>query len=363
MADALNAEEESLLQSALQTAFTPVPLPKQSAVPEQPAPAPEPAQPVPAQEEAAGAPAPASPAPESTEDVWKADYDAHVAEWRRTSAEQRERAEGERARWEEIRKKEREEAKARGSARSEGWESVGGSTSASMVLDATASTSTAASVGGEAGGEPSVADARDLVSGEGQGRKTKEELEQAILPGSHAQARSRFSTPPDASSEAEHKWEDIHSSDPDSLASSYPSLSFPSDPHSPSSSLPHPLPPHAHHGHAHHPAHPHGHEHAHEQRREAPSTTQALFDSVPLAAHARPRARREPRGEHRPPVHQRRHARLRRDIRKGGARRLARLGEAIVELVRVFAGACATRGRERAAPGSGQQSGISLAVR
>ncbi|KAH9838389.1 uncharacterized protein C8Q71DRAFT_527401 [Rhodofomes roseus] len=279
MADALNAEEESLLQSALQTAFTPVPLPKQSAVPEQPAPAPEPAQPVPAQEEAAGAPAPASPAPESTEDVWKADYDAHVAEWRRTSAEQRERAEGERARWEEIRKKEREEAKARGSARSEGWESVGGSTSASMVLDATASTSTAASVGGEAGGEPSVADARDLVSGEGQGRKTKEELEQAILPGSHAQARSRFSTPPDASSEAEHKWEDIHSSDPDSLASSYPSLSFPSDPHSPSSSLPHPLPPHAHHGHAHHPAHPHGHEHAHEQRREAPSTTQALFDS------------------------------------------------------------------------------------
>ncbi|KAH9928651.1 uncharacterized protein B0H18DRAFT_1117844 [Fomitopsis serialis] len=273
MADALNAEEESLLQSALQTAFTPVPLPKQSAAPEQPASAPEPAQ-----EESGPTPAPAVPEHESTEEVWKAEYDAHVAEWRRASAEQREQAERERTRWEEIRKKEREEGKARGSARSDGWESVGGSTSASMVLDTTASTSTAASVGGEAGGEPSVADARDLVSGEGQGRKTKEELEQAILPGSHAQARSRFSTPPDAP-EVEHKWEDIHSSDPDSLASSYPSLSFPSDPHSPSSSLPHPLPPHAH-GHAHHHAHPHhAHEPSHEHTREAPSTTQALFDT------------------------------------------------------------------------------------
>lgn len=197
MADALNPDEESLLQvclvifpdfgalfqdiiiqSALQTAFTPVPLPKQSVVPEQRAPTSEAAQPAPVQEEKTSpAPEPAAPEQESTEDVWKAEYDAHVAEWRRTSAEQRERAERERARWEEIRKKEKEEGKVRSSARSEGWESVGGSTSASVVLDATASTSTAASVSGERAGEPSVADARDLVSGEGQGRKTKEELE------------------------------------------------------------------------------------------------------------------------------------------------------------------------------------------
>lgn len=119
----------------------------------------------------------AVPEQESTEDAWKAEYDAHVAEWRRASAEQRERAEQGRARWEGIREKEKGEGKARGSARSEGWESVGGSTSASVVLDATASTSTAASVSGEHAGEPSVANARDLVSGEGQGRKTKEELE------------------------------------------------------------------------------------------------------------------------------------------------------------------------------------------
>ncbi|KZT73134.1 hypothetical protein DAEQUDRAFT_808664 [Daedalea quercina L-15889] len=275
MADALGPDEESLLQSALQTAFTPVPLPKQPTAPEQPAPAPEAPQPALAEEQAARAPPTAVPEHESTEEVWKAEYDAHVAEWRRASAEQRERAERERARWEEIRKKEREEAKARGSARSEGWESVGGSASASLVLDTTASTSTAASVSGEKGGEPSVADARDLVSGEGQGGKTKEELEQAILPGSHLHARSRFSTPLDAS-EAEHKWEDIHSSDPDSLASSYPSLSYPSDPHSPSSSLPRPLPPHGHHVHGHLHAHP---LHEHEHRREAPSTTQALFNT------------------------------------------------------------------------------------
>ena len=102
-------------------------------------------------------------------------------------------------------------------------------------------------------------------------------FQQSILPGSHAHARSRLSSPPDAS-EAEHKWEDIHSSDPDSLASSYPSLSFPSDPHSPSSSAPHALPPHAHHHHHGHP-HPHGPEHAPEPRREAPSTTQAVFDT------------------------------------------------------------------------------------
>ena len=129
------------------------------------------------EENADSVPEPAAPEQQSTEDVWKAEYDAHVAEWRRTSAEQRERAERERAKWEEIRQKEKEEGKVRGTARSEGWESVGGSTSASVVLDTSASTSTAASVSGQQTGEPSVADARDLVSGEVQGRKTKEELE------------------------------------------------------------------------------------------------------------------------------------------------------------------------------------------
>ncbi|KAI0734231.1 hypothetical protein C8Q72DRAFT_987186 [Fomitopsis betulina] len=261
MADTLSPDEESLLQSALQTAFTPVPLPKQSAAPKQP----EAAQSASAQEEeVARAPEAVEPEQESAKHAWKIEYDAHVAEWRRTSSKQREHSEQRRAMFEEMRELRKE--RVWDSARSEGWESVGGSTSASAVLDATASSSTAASL--SSAGEPSPADARDLVGGEGQGT-TNAELEQAILPGSHSHARSRISSPPD-----EHKWEDIHSSDPDSLASSYPSLSFPSDPHLPSSSALHPHP-HAHDPHA----HTHAHEHAPEPRREAPSTTQAVFDT------------------------------------------------------------------------------------
>jgi len=143
---------------------------------------------------------------------------------------------------------------------------------------------TSTRAGTDAGGEPSVADARDLVSGEGQGGRSRAELEK-ILPGAY----SSTSTPPDADVDTRHrddkdKWEDIPSSE--SLASSFPSISFPSDPHSPSSgthahALPHPVHP----VHLHHPSHP-GHSH-HPQDlphpayppRAAPSTSLALFDS------------------------------------------------------------------------------------
>ncbi|KAI0956008.1 hypothetical protein AcV7_006524 [Taiwanofungus camphoratus] len=263
MAEHLNPEEEGLLQSALSTAFTPAPLPRQSALPEQ------------SPEAAVASPAPQpAPAPdpsvstaefESAEAVWRAEYEAHVAEWRERSAEQRQKAEEERARWETIRAREREDASLKASvsshARSEGgWESLSGPPAS--------------------GTSPSPADARDMVSGEGQGRHSKEYLE-AVLPG----APSSSSTPPDAhahertTSEPESsrhdKWEDI----PSSLASSYPSLSFPSDPHSPSTD------PQAHrhrptggHPHVHHTAHGHGHAH-HVKEDRAGSTTLSVFDA------------------------------------------------------------------------------------
>ena len=41
--------------------------------------------------------------------MWKEEYEAHVAEWRRQSAEQRQKAEEKRAEWEAIREQERKE--------------------------------------------------------------------------------------------------------------------------------------------------------------------------------------------------------------------------------------------------------------
>ena len=43
--------------------------------------------------------------------MWKEEYEAHVAEWRRQSAEQREKAERTRAEWEAVREQERKEGK------------------------------------------------------------------------------------------------------------------------------------------------------------------------------------------------------------------------------------------------------------
>jgi hypothetical protein len=96
--------------------------------------------------------------PTSAEDVWKAEYEAHVAEWRARSAEQREKAEAERARWEAIRAEEEKagkQADARAARLSDSavseWESVKAAT--------------------ESRASPSPADARDLVTGEKQGRR------------------------------------------------------------------------------------------------------------------------------------------------------------------------------------------------
>ncbi|GBE88218.1 hypothetical protein BKA93DRAFT_36918 [Sparassis latifolia] len=257
MAEHLNQEEETLLQSALSTAFTPIPLPHQAAHTEPPQVFSESVTAA-AASSVPGLDLGSSGEPESGETVWKAEYEAHVAEWRQRSAEQRQKAEEERARWEAIRREEKsaeseaDVASTHGKGES-GWESLG----ASGLSGATAATS------------PSLADVRDLVSGEGQGAHTKVYLD-TVLPGS---SQRRGTSEPE--SPKHDKWEDI----PSSLASSYPSMSFPSDPHSPSSSHPHALPPHARshpHDHpAHHQAPAHGdHHHA------SHSTTLAVFDST-----------------------------------------------------------------------------------
>ncbi|KAI0710036.1 hypothetical protein C8Q76DRAFT_740832 [Earliella scabrosa] len=273
MAEHLNSEEEDLLQSALSTAFTPAPLPRQTAAPE---PTPETtSNPI------ASEPAPQAPSeppinagePESAEDVWKEEYEAHVAEWRRRSAEQRQKAEEKRAEWEAIREQERKEGKSRQSVLSEstsGWENLSGSVAASA---------SAAS--------PSPVDARDLVSGEGQGGHSKEYLE-TVLPGastststppSHEKSPSHPASEPESSKQ--DKWDSMTSS----LTSSFPSMSFPSDPHSPTSSgARRDLPPHHAHHHEHTAAHGHAHTHGHHAHHpahaEPPRTaTLSVFDS------------------------------------------------------------------------------------
>jgi hypothetical protein len=65
------------------------------------------------------------------DDAWKEEYETHVQTWRAQSAEQRDKAEKERLKWESIRNQEREEAERRKSAGGisvqESWEKLGAS--------------------------------------------------------------------------------------------------------------------------------------------------------------------------------------------------------------------------------------------
>ncbi|KAF7795991.1 hypothetical protein EIP86_007160 [Pleurotus ostreatoroseus] len=241
MADNLNPQEEDLLQSALSDAFSPAEVPRVSTQP--------PAVPGEPQAEAGAgaseADAPAAAAEEATPtlgseqaEAWKADYEAHVTEWRARSAHQREKSEAERARWEAIRAQEESERKAAG------LESSVASTSGWVKAEASQSAVS-----------PSPADARDLVAGEAE-RK-----------GHSAEPSSTFSSPPESSKQ--DKWEDI----PSEMTSSYPSINFPSDTHSPSSSN------QQHTGrHGHEVAHAH---HAHHHREPPRATaTSAVFDTT-----------------------------------------------------------------------------------
>lgn len=197
--------------------------------------------------------------PTSAEDVWRAEYESHVEEWRARSAEQREKAEVEREKWEAVRAQEEREAKARAKELSEsvtsGWESVRPDT--------------------EAGASPSPADARDLVAGEQQGHGQAGPSTTSSSPPAQGQEHSRPGSEPESSKH--DKWEDI----PSEMTSSFPSMEFPSDPHSPVSTHQHQhlQHTHEHHGHTAH----HGHEHAHHPHRAGEHTkrtaTAVIFDS------------------------------------------------------------------------------------
>lgn len=84
------------------------------------------------------------------DDSWKKEYDAQVRIWRAHHAEQREKAEKERLRWEAIRDQEKEEAKRRKAAgftdeptslttQGESWEQTGASSTTGASTAAAAS--------------------------------------------------------------------------------------------------------------------------------------------------------------------------------------------------------------------------------
>lgn len=87
-------------------------------------------------------------------DAWKSEYDTQVDAWRAESADAREKAEKERKRWEEIRAREPPPAPLSNSGESS-WEKVGNKDGQSVTA---------------VSGPPSIADSRDLVTGEKQVR-------------------------------------------------------------------------------------------------------------------------------------------------------------------------------------------------
>ncbi|KAJ7170606.1 hypothetical protein C8R43DRAFT_980133 [Mycena crocata] len=151
---------------------------------------------------------------DSVDTTSQSEYESHVESWRAQSAEAREKAEKERARWEAIRAAEKQEAALRKAAipadsgagvgeiaSDHGWETVGQTQTQEVPRPSS----------------PSPADCRDLVTGEPQKTPPKPQSGQ------------------DTGDESQ-KWEDV--SDP--LTSSFPSMSFPDRTNTPS---PHPPPP------------------------------------------------------------------------------------------------------------------------
>ncbi|KAJ7227118.1 hypothetical protein GGX14DRAFT_418241 [Mycena pura] len=143
------------------------------------------------------------------------EYEAHVSAWRMQSAEARQKAEMERARWEAIRAAEKQEAAllkaaipadsgfGTGATSEHDWEAVGSSQEAARP-------------------SPSPADARDLVTGE-HPRHVAQEAVQTMQ-------KSQ-----DSGNESQ-KWDEVSSQ----LTSSFPSLSFPDRTSTPSPHLPPP---------------------------------------------------------------------------------------------------------------------------
>jgi len=155
-------------------------------------------------------------------DASQSEYESQVESWRAQSAEARQKAEKERARWEAIRAAEKQEAVLRkaaipadsgvGGETDHGWETVG---AGGKTLQPPRQSS------------PSPADARDLVTGEPQ---------KHVVPTATVEPPKAQSTQ-DTGDESQ-KWEEV--SDP--LTSSFPSMSFPDRTNTPSPQHPPPPP-------------------------------------------------------------------------------------------------------------------------
>ncbi|TFK40296.1 hypothetical protein BDQ12DRAFT_680674 [Crucibulum laeve] len=161
-------------------------------------------------------------------DEWgSTSYEAQVNIWRAQSAEAREKAGKERARWEAIRAAEQEEAARRKAAgvvdpNESEWEAVGGKQSGSDTEFSTPVLE----------GSPSPADARDLVTGEHE--------RQFPLPSTSSGPPTGLprTFPQQDTIDSSQKWEDVHSS----VTSSFPSMSFPERTETPSPSQGQPVP-------------------------------------------------------------------------------------------------------------------------
>ncbi|KAJ3830228.1 hypothetical protein F5880DRAFT_1606910 [Lentinula raphanica] len=168
---------ESLLEAALTESFTPPPSRRQSKIAPPSTSSPAKSNPDPTPAEAFGESDAAT-----TDDAWKNEYEEQVKTWRMQSAEAREKAERERAKWEALREAEK---------------TTGTSPPPPPSYEFMSSKPLAS-------GSPSPADARDLVTGETP----------------RATSHSRQLTGEDS-----QKWEHL----PSEITSSLPSMSFPED--------------------------------------------------------------------------------------------------------------------------------------
>ncbi|TDL25500.1 hypothetical protein BD410DRAFT_819653 [Rickenella mellea] len=215
-------DADALLQSALSSAFTDLPVVRKSTSPSEA----KPSTPTPQTQTSTQPPAAESGGEPSPEDKWKEEYEAQVQTWRAESATARKKAEETRGHWEAVRASQSDMSHS-----GEGWERLddGKSIPGPPNLSSPLRTSHPES--------PSPADARDSVTGEGEGGRGVEKLE-AIMP--PARGPARRTNLEDSTHSSTHKWETIPSMD-----SSTPSLSYPeqSEPHSPEEGQPTPRPP------------------------------------------------------------------------------------------------------------------------
>ncbi|KAF5367402.1 hypothetical protein D9758_003779 [Tetrapyrgos nigripes] len=173
--------EQSLLDASLSESFSPPSLRRQSIPPAKPQSE--------GTEETPANPPDTLSASSDAHEKWKEEYEDQVKVWKSQSAEAREKAEKERARWESIRR----------SASLEGVH-INPPPSSSASWDSISTTDPVLE------GSPSPADARDLVTGETPKTQVVEHT-----------THSRQETGDD------QKWEDL----PSEVTSSLPSMSFP----------------------------------------------------------------------------------------------------------------------------------------